>query len=131
MQLAAARGKPVLLDLYADWCVACKEFEHKTFSAPAVRERFGQMVLLQADVTANDDADVELLNSSQCAGAADPHLLRPRGQGADRAAGHRFYGAGRSFWAGSISYADQRRPCRQTGGSLIRYALIFLAIPCI
>lgn len=62
VQLATARGKPVLLDLYADWCVACKEFEHKTFSDPDVQARFSEMVLLQADVTANDDADVDLLN---------------------------------------------------------------------
>ena len=67
-QLAAARGKPVLLDLYADWCVACKEFEHKTFSDPAVRARFADMVLLQADVTVNDDADVELLNGLEVLG---------------------------------------------------------------
>ena len=39
-----------------------QEFEHKTFSDPDVQARFSEMVLLQADVTANDDADVDLLN---------------------------------------------------------------------
>ncbi|GLP95760.1 thiol:disulfide interchange protein DsbD [Paraferrimonas sedimenticola] len=59
---AAAQGKPVMLDLYADWCVACKEFEHKTFVASEVQARLGQMVMLQADVTAGDDLDNELLD---------------------------------------------------------------------
>jgi thiol:disulfide interchange protein DsbD len=35
--LAQAKGKPVMLDLYADWCVACKEFEKYTFSDPQVQ----------------------------------------------------------------------------------------------
>ncbi|MCS3461279.1 protein-disulfide reductase DsbD [Aeromonas sp. BIGb0445] len=78
-QLAAARGTPVMLDLYADWCVACKEFEHKTFSDPAVRARFDQMVLLQADVTANDDDDVTLLNELKVLGLPTLIFFDPEG----------------------------------------------------
>ena len=37
--LVEAKGKPVMLDLYADWCVACKEFEKYTFSDPQVQKR--------------------------------------------------------------------------------------------
>ncbi|MBD9250160.1 MAG: protein-disulfide reductase DsbD [Cronobacter sakazakii] len=59
--LAQAKGKPVMLDLYADWCVACKEFEKYTFSAPEVQRALDGAVLLQADVTANSAADVALL----------------------------------------------------------------------
>lgn len=51
--LAQAQGRPVMLDFYADWCIACKEMEHQTFSDPAVRARLQAVVLLQADVTAN------------------------------------------------------------------------------
>ncbi|MDQ7067938.1 MAG: protein-disulfide reductase DsbD [Sulfurimonas sp.] len=51
--LAQNRGKKIILDFYADWCVACKEFEHNTFSDEAVKSALGSYVLIQADVTAN------------------------------------------------------------------------------
>ncbi|NIY47545.1 protein-disulfide reductase DsbD [Cedecea colo] len=59
--LSAAKGKPVMLDLYADWCVACKEFEKYTFSDSQVQKQLSGTVLLQADVTANNAEDVALL----------------------------------------------------------------------
>ncbi|MBA7803312.1 protein-disulfide reductase DsbD [Citrobacter freundii] len=66
--LAEAKGKPVMLDLYADWCVACKEFEKYTFSDPLVQQALGNTVLLQADVTANNAQDVALLKHLQVLG---------------------------------------------------------------
>ena len=54
-------GRPVMLDFYADWCVACKEMERFTFTDPAVQARLAGALLLKADVTANNAADRELL----------------------------------------------------------------------
>jgi thiol:disulfide interchange protein DsbD len=48
---AAAKGQIAVLDFYADWCVACKEFEHITFADPKVRAMLGKATLIQADVT--------------------------------------------------------------------------------
>ncbi|MDA1106983.1 MAG: protein-disulfide reductase DsbD [Proteobacteria bacterium] len=54
---ARAQGRPVMLDFYADWCVACKEMEQFTFSDPAVQQALSVAVLLRADVTADDATD--------------------------------------------------------------------------
>ena len=60
---ASQQGRPVMLDFYADWCVSCKEFEKYTFSDAAVIASLNSAntLLLQADVTANDALDKELL----------------------------------------------------------------------
>jgi thiol:disulfide interchange protein DsbD len=61
IQSAAAQGQPVMLDFYADWCVSCKEMEKFTFTDPQVKAKLAGTLLLQADVTANNDDDKVLL----------------------------------------------------------------------
>ena len=58
---AKAQGKPVMLDFYADWCVSCKEMEKFTFTDARIKAKLGTLVLLQVDVTANNDDDKALL----------------------------------------------------------------------
>ena len=58
---ASSRGKTTMLDFYADWCVSCIEMEHYTFTDSTVQEALSSTILLQADVTANDDEDQALL----------------------------------------------------------------------
>jgi thiol:disulfide interchange protein DsbD len=62
LQEAAATGRTAMLDFYADWCVSCKEMEHYTFTDATVQARLSDTLLLQADVTANDELDQALLN---------------------------------------------------------------------
>lgn len=53
-QIRATATRPVMLDFYADWCVACKEMERFTFSDPQVAATMARFELLQVDVTANN-----------------------------------------------------------------------------
>ena len=59
---ASSQGKTAFLDFYADWCVSCKEMEAYTFTDGEVQAELSNTVWLQADVTANDEADQALLN---------------------------------------------------------------------
>ena len=58
----------VMLDLYADWCVACKEFEKETFSDPSVQKAFGNMLLLQVDMTKNSEENRALMTKYKVLG---------------------------------------------------------------
>jgi len=71
--LAAAKsaGQPAMLDFYADWCVSCKEMEKFTFTDARVKQALAGFVLLQADVTANDDTDKALMKHFEIVGPPD------------------------------------------------------------
>ncbi len=58
---AQAAGAPVMFDFSADWCVACKEMEKYTFADANVIAALEPFLLLQADVTENDEDDKALL----------------------------------------------------------------------
>ena len=68
-QALSENNKPlVMLDLYADWCVACKEFEKETFSDPSVQKAFGDMLLLQVDMTKNSEENRALMKKYKVLG---------------------------------------------------------------
>ncbi len=77
-------AKPVMVDFYADWCVACKEFEALTFNDPAVRKKLGGFTLLRVDVTANTAQDKTLMKKYSLFGP--PALLFFQSAGAELSA---------------------------------------------
>ena len=78
-RIAAADGQWVMLDLYADWCVACKEFEAYTFTDPYVQTLLEDTVVLQADVTSTNATNTELLSYYQVVGLPTILFFDPAG----------------------------------------------------
>jgi thioredoxin:protein disulfide reductase len=76
----AAQGKRVMLDFYADWCVSCKEYEQFVFTNPKVQAELNQIVLLQADVTANNAQDAALLKKFELFGPPGIVFFDTQGQ---------------------------------------------------
>ena len=61
-------NKPVMIDLYADWCVACKELEKYTFSDPKVSNILNQFKLIKFDITNTDEKHSKYLQSMRIFG---------------------------------------------------------------
>ncbi|WP_338619738.1 protein-disulfide reductase DsbD [Achromobacter sp. E1] len=76
----AQSTRPVMLDFYADWCVSCREMERFTFTDAGVAQRMAGMVLVQADVTANNAADRALLKRFRLFGPPGIMFFEPGGK---------------------------------------------------
>ncbi|WP_039925052.1 protein-disulfide reductase DsbD [Alishewanella aestuarii] len=79
LQKAKAAGQYALVDLYAEWCVACKEFEQLTFPRPEVTALTSQMRLIKIDVTRMTRKDQALLDSYQVLGLPTLLFFAPDG----------------------------------------------------
>ena len=47
-----------MLDFYADWCLPCKELDHRTFSQPEVVDATSEFVVLKVDLTKSASKEV-------------------------------------------------------------------------
>ena len=86
---AVHEDKYVMLDFYADWCITCKEMEHEAFSDSRVHQMLSNVILLQADVTENNEIDQALLKKFSLYGP--PAILFFNKQGVEEKS-HRLIG---------------------------------------
>jgi thiol:disulfide interchange protein DsbD len=89
LQQASIEGKAVMLDFYADWCIECIRMESNTFPDTKVQQALENVILIQADVTANDDLDKELLKYF---GIYGPPAILFFGQDKEERIAYRLYG---------------------------------------
>lgn len=67
-QISLHKNKKVMVDLYADWCVACQEFEKYTFNDPQVKAELDNITLLQIDMTRNSKDNEAIMKHLQILG---------------------------------------------------------------
>lgn len=78
-QIAASDNRYTLVDLYADWCIACKEFEHLTFPKAEVQAQMQKMQLIKVDVTKMSRKDQAVLDNYQVLGLPTLLFFSPQG----------------------------------------------------
>jgi len=79
LDAAKAANQYVMLDLYAEWCVACKEFEHITFADAGVKTEMAKIRLLRIDVTKATDEDQQVLDKFSVLGLPTLLFFAPNG----------------------------------------------------
>lgn len=78
LNTAKATQQPVIVDFYADWCTACLEMEHETFTHPEVKQRLARHKWIQIDLT-NNPEDQALLSRFNLPGPPAILFFSPQG----------------------------------------------------
>lgn len=78
-KIADSGDRYTLVDLYAEWCIACKEFEHLTFPKAEVQAQMQKMQLIKVDVTKMTRKDQALLDNYQVLGLPTLLFFSPQG----------------------------------------------------
>ncbi|MDH5326300.1 MAG: protein-disulfide reductase DsbD [Gammaproteobacteria bacterium] len=80
LEQARTQQQVAMLDFYAEWCVSCKEMEKYTFGDPGVQQALKNVMLLKADVTANDAVDQALMKKLGVVGPPSIHFFDRNGE---------------------------------------------------
>jgi thiol:disulfide interchange protein DsbD len=84
---AATDGKPVMMDFWAEWCVACNELDHFTYSQTEVLALAEEFVPIKMDMTKNSDANKSILNKYEVFGMPTVIFFDSSGQELERFSG--------------------------------------------
>lgn len=80
-----ASGKPIIIDFWAEWCVACMELDHETFSDPAVVKYLNDnFIPLKIDGTRANGPVKEIWAKFKVRGLPTVLFLRPDGSEIER-----------------------------------------------
>ena len=82
---AKAAKQPVLLDHYADWCVACKEIEKYTFNDPKVADKLSSFMLLKVDMTEMNEQNIQFMQQRKILGLPTIDFWNANGEFVEKA----------------------------------------------
>lgn len=80
LSTAAKNNTIAMVDLFADWCAACKELDHITFSDSKVQERLSSIALARLDFTSESAYNDELVARYSVLGLPCVMFLKPNGE---------------------------------------------------